>query len=248
VANKVLFCAAPDLHPAFPTLVSDLAMCQKDFTAHDDIYVTAKIAFPAAALAHWAGTPTFDSGYFITLIGGSHILSGLTLHNGSEWFDLTLLSTEVPWGASPLAMKWYIVEMWHKRSVERFCNVQCVNSTVGPAYSDQTFRINIGQWNALNPVVDPTDGRFHSVYFDKVWVGTTRFGNDILDEDWESGTFANWGFHNTWTGVKGCEIIDDPGITPYNTTCNPFDEPFREGVHLAPITIPYGNVPVGQVG
>jgi hypothetical protein len=222
-------------------------MCQKDFSAVDEVWVTAKIAFPAAALTHWGSTPTFDSGYFITLIGGGKILSGLTLHNGTEWWDLTLASTEVLWGAAPSAMKWYIAEMRHTKNVDRFANVQCVNSALGVARNEQTFRINIGQWNALNPVVDPTDGRFHSVYFDKVWVGTTRFGNDILDEDWENGTFANWGFHNTWTGTKGCEIIDDPGITPFNTSCNPFDEPFRTGVFLAPVTKPYGNIPVPRV-
>ena len=238
MAGNVMYCRANDLHPTLPTHLSDLAFVQKA-VSYDELWITARIAFSTAGLSHWASTPTNDSGYFASMTGGGSILSGLTLYQGTVWEDITLASTETMAVPVPVAHKWFTIELQHKKNVSRYGAVQCVNDWNGNAFNKTITAVNIGQWNALNPVVDPTDGRFYDLYVDRVWLGTARRKHDIMKEEWDTGDFSNWDYHTPFVLGTGCEIQSDPGFANYNFVCDAFQE---NGLRSAPFRIPVGNV------
>jgi hypothetical protein len=241
MAGNVMYARAIDRYPLLPTTLAHLAFAQLSVSAASDLWVTTRLAFSTAGIAHWSSTPTPDSGYFVAMTGGGSILSGVTLLNGAVWQDITLASTENQATPTPVAHKWFTLEQRHHNNVSRYGAVQCVNDWNGNAFNKNITAINIGQWNALNVVVDPTSGRFYDVYIDRVWIGTTRRGHDILKEEWDTGDFSNWGFHNAWddTFGTGCKIIPDPGYSSFNYVCDAFGE---NGLRSAPLRVPVNNV------
>jgi hypothetical protein len=234
---------ANGLDAAFPVRNSPaIAFAQKNLAAVDVVYVTMKIALSAGAFtffdAHSAAC------YLGALTDGGSMLAGVARFSGA-WRDFLALGPTNPSVAfNPDPDTWFIAEFHFIRDSERGIQMHCAPGEASGGRNLPAMQLRVGQYGSEDPGNDGDVGNAWEVYVAHVKAGTTRWGNYLFEDDFASGDFSAWDYHMPWIeeGGGGTKIIPNPGFPPYSDTCNPFVE--RAGVHLAPITIPYGNVPV----
>lgn len=217
----------------------------------DDIYLTVKMALAPGAYSRISFSAGSWSAHFMAIVGVDGLpLSAVGFVNGPPRWSAILNGSSAATPESTPAVeeeKWYTVEARYDSATITAAKLQCIDGwsySSGSQLSSTSARaIRIGNMHAV------LDNAMYPVYVDEVRLGTTRWGSEIFSDDFESADFSAWDFATPWDAIAGygCEIVDTPDFPFYSPGCNPFFAG-REGVYLAPVTIPYGNVPVGQVG
>lgn len=232
---------------------SNYANVAKSLAAAPEVWLTSRMAFdfePAAGSV--SGSSAFAQSIYypaVYLVDYPMILEGIYRVTTTQWGSraagvANAISTPV---LNP--HEWYILESHFKQNVTRDSLISCdsgwSNSTV---HNFPAVSYTVGCFAEVSAITglgifQPFEG-----YIDAVKIGTSRWGNDLFEDDFASGDFSAWTFHSPWSGTEGviapgkfgCTIVDHPNLPYFSHTCPAFDEVLT-GVHLPPITQPYGS-------
>lgn len=221
---------------------------------NDELWLTCRAAFTTDALSSWE-----QNGQSICAFqnANTYLSENETQLEGAKRFFGDWFSGMPAYGIPALpgpptlvANKWFVFELHFHKGVDRGGIITCESSWSGTSsqtHNEAARSVMIGSWA-------PSTGFFAEMLYyelsgwvDRVKVGLSRGADDVWSDDFASGDFSAWFSHSNWTGTEGdssvgygCTIVDRPAFPDVNPFCTP-GEPIATGVHLPPITLPYGS-------